>query len=85
MKGPTVTEKAAGVFTSINDGVTVKALTIVKGVARVDFDKSLEREVGGSCRVSAIRSQIENTLKQFSSVSSVIISVDGNSQDVLQP
>jgi len=45
----------------------------------------LEEAVGGSCRVTAIRSQIEQTLKQFSTVQSVIISIDNRTEDILQP
>jgi len=35
--------------------------------------------------VGSIRSQIESTLKQFPSVKQVIISVDGRTDDILQP
>jgi len=42
--------------------------------------------VGGSCRVTTIRSQVEQTLMQFPSVTSVRISVEGYADDeVLQP
>jgi spore germination protein GerM len=54
-------------------------------VARVDFDEQLNYQVGGSCRVMAIRAQIEQTLKQFSTVDSVIISVNGQTEGILEP
>lgn len=85
LKGPTQEEKDKNYFTSINDGVKLNSLTIENGVAKVDFDKQMQYQLGGSCRVSAIRSQIENTLKQFPTVQSVIISVDGNVEEALQP
>lgn len=85
LKGVTQEEKNAGYFTSINNGVKIKSLTITNGVAKVDFDKALEQNVGGSCRVTAIRSQITQTLMQFSTVKSVIISIDGRTEDILQP
>lgn len=86
LKGPTDYEKnVLGAFTSINPGVKIQSLTIQSGTARADFDSTLEFQVGGSCRVSAIRSQIINTLKQFSTVQNVIISIDGRTQDILQP
>lgn len=78
-------EKVSGFFTSINPNVKIQKLTIVDNVARVDFDKQLEFQVGGSCRVSAIHAQIEQTLKQFSTVKEVIISIDGRTEDILQP
>ena len=85
LKGPTETEESQDFFTSINAGVKIQKLTIENGVAKIDFDAQLEFQVGGSCRVSAIRSQIIETLKQFSTVDSVIISIDGRIEDILQP
>lgn len=83
--GPTNSELDAGFFTSINKGVKIQSLTIENGVAKVDFDEQLEFQVGGSCRVSAIRAQITQTLKQFSTVNSVVISINGRTEDILQP
>lgn len=85
LKGPTAEEEKSGYFTSLNDGVKLKSISIENGVARVDFDPELEKAVGGSCRVSAIRTQITRTLLQFPSVKSVIISIDGRTEDILQP
>lgn len=85
LAGPEGNEKNDGFFTSINPGVKIQKLTIVNGVARVDFNDVLEASVGGSCRVSAIRAQITETLKQFSSVKQVIISINGRTEDILQP
>ena len=55
------------------------------GWAVVDFDKTLEQGVGGSCRVTAIRAQIEKTLQQFLEIDEVVISIDGRAGDILQP
>ncbi len=89
LKGPTEKEKANGFFTSINSGVEIEKLTIDPptggGVAKVEFDEQLEFQVGGSCKVSAVRAQITETLKQFSTVKDVIISINGRTEDILQP
>ncbi|MDZ4244119.1 MAG: GerMN domain-containing protein [Candidatus Doudnabacteria bacterium] len=85
LRGPTVAEKQLGYITSINSGVKIQKLTIENGVAKVDFDKQLETGIGGSCRVANIRAQITETLKQFATVSEVIISIDGRTEDILQP
>jgi len=85
LQGPTAAERAQGYITSINPGVRIQSLTIENGIARVDFAETLEASVGGSCRVTAIRSQISNTLKQFPTVTSVIISINGRTEDILQP
>jgi hypothetical protein len=85
LQGPTESEEQQGFFTSINRGVQINSLTIEDGVARVDFNETLDQNVGGSCRVSHIRAQITDTLTQFPTVDEVIISVDGRTEDILQP
>jgi len=85
LAGTTFKEQSDGYFTNINSGVKIRSLTIASGVARVDFDEQLEFQVGGSCRVSAIRAQITETLKQFPTITSVIISINGRTEDILQP
>jgi len=85
LKGSSEKEKVEGFFTSINPGVKIQSLVIENGTVKVDFDEQLEFQVGGSCRVAAIRAQITQTLKQFPTVNSVIISIDGRTEDILQP
>jgi len=85
LKGPTTAEKEKGYLTSINEGVKIQSLTIQGDIARVDFNPQLEFQVGGSCRVAAIAAQITKTLKQFSTVKKVIISIAGRTEDILQP
>lgn len=85
LKGVNAEEGKAGYFTSINSGVKINSIVVESGVAKVDFDETLEQAVGGSCRVAAIRAQITQTLKQFSTVKSVIISINGRTEDILQP
>jgi hypothetical protein len=70
--------------TIIPRDVRIQSLTIVDGVARVDFSDDLNR-VAGSCAVEAARAQIEETLKQFSTVEEVVISVEGSVDEALQP
>lgn len=75
-----------GRVTQIPDRTGLVSLTVTNGVADVVFDEGLERDGGGSCHVGAIRAQIERTLKQFSSVKTVSIRVQGKSADeTLQP
>ncbi|KKU48904.1 MAG: hypothetical protein UX68_C0006G0021 [Parcubacteria group bacterium GW2011_GWA2_46_9] len=83
--GPTVAERESSYFTSINEGVKIQRLIIKNSVAEIDFDETMEQAVGGSCRVAAIRAQITDTLKQFSTVKTVVISIDGRVADALQP
>lgn len=85
LKGPTDAEKIQGYFSSINSGVKLQSITITDGVAKADFDETLEFQVGGSCRVASIAAQITETLKQFPTIESVIISINGRTKDILQP
>ncbi|MBU4023174.1 GerMN domain-containing protein [Patescibacteria group bacterium] len=85
LRGATQEEINKGFISNINPGVRVQSLTIENSVAKVDFNEQLEFQVGGSCRVAAIRAQITETLKQFSTVDSVIISINGRTEDILQP
>lgn len=85
LSGPTREESDGGYFTSLNFGTKLLRLSVQGRIAQADFDDMLVNAVGGSCRVQTIRSEITQTLKQFSSIRSVVISVNGRTEDVLQP
>jgi spore germination protein GerM len=83
--GPTQEERAAGWNTAIPDGMSIRSLTVADGIARAELSEELERRVGGSCRVGAIRAEITETLKQFPTVREVVLSINGRTEDILQP
>lgn len=87
LKGPTEDEKNQGYYTSINSGVILKSMMIGldTGTAYADFSQKLEEAVGGSCKVAAIRSQLDQTLLQFPTIKKTVISIDGRTEDILQP
>jgi len=85
LKGISMQEEDDGYLTSINAGVKIQSLTIKDSTAYIDFNQALQDKVGGSCLTARIRSQITQTLKQFPSIKNVIISIDGNSETILQP
>lgn len=85
LKGPTAAETKLGFGTLINPGVTINSIKISGDTATIDFSKKIEENAGGSCRVVAIRSQITNTAKQFPNIKNVVISVEGRTEDALQP
>lgn len=85
LNGLTESEKEEGYSTAINEGVEVLNFDVEEGVAHVDFSSDLDEGVAGSAMVLAIRNQIEETLKQFDSVNEVIISIDGDTEGILQP
>ncbi len=57
--------------------VRLNSLSITGGVAQVDFSREMTAHPGGATRVSLIRSQIEETLLQFSTVDEVVITIEG--------
>lgn len=85
LAGPTAEEIEAGYYTSINQGTSLESLKIQSGVATADFSRELSNGVAGSCRVTSIRSQIERTLDEFAEVRDVVISVELETEGVLEP
>lgn len=85
LKGPTEAEKAKGFVTLINPGTKIQKISIVEGIATADFNDKLNEGVAGSCKVQAIRSQIVETLKQFPEIKEVVISANGEIENILQP
>lgn len=65
--------------------VRLLKLTIVDGVATADFSREMRAYGGGSLRVMLIRQQIEQTLKQFPIVHTVVIAIEGETEGVLEP
>lgn len=85
LKGPTDAEKSEGYFSSLPEGLEMRSFDVDGGVARVDFGAALGK-VAGSCRVGAIRAQIEETLMQYSDITKVVITIAGGKPDeALQP
>lgn len=84
LAGPTEEEAEAGFSTSLPEDVALLGFEIEDRVAYVDFSAEL-LDVAGSCRVTAIRSQIERTLTQFPDIDAVSISAEGDGERVLQP
>ncbi len=85
LKGPLEEEKAEGFSTAIPDGTDLISIDIEDDIATVDFNEELQAGVAGSAWVMSIRDQIEKTLLQFDNVNEVVIMVNGESEEVLQP
>jgi len=85
LKGLNLEDKENGYSTAINDNVLVQKFEILNKVAFVDFNSGFNEGVAGSCRVEAIVAQIENTLNNLSDIDSVVISVNGKTEGILEP
>ena len=78
-------EKTGGYFTSINDRVLIQKFEIKDKVAYVDLSSRFNEGVAGSCRVTAIKAQIETTLNNLPDIDSVVLSVNGQTEGILEP
>lgn len=85
LAGPTDMERELGYFTTINDNTQLLSVRVEGDTAYVDFDRQLGFEVGGSCRVGAIRAQIVKTVQATTDVENVVISIEGNANEILEP
>jgi len=84
--GPTEDEVSNGYVMSTPKGLTINWIkNVSSNKIQVDFGKELLNVSGGSCRVSAIRSEITQTILQFYPGYEVIISANGDAETVLQP
>lgn len=86
MRGVTATEMEQGYFSSLPPEGELESLIISQGVATVTFSEDFKNGLAGSCRVAAVRAQIEQTLKQFNDITTVHIRITGvPDEEVLQP
>lgn len=80
LRGPHSSESDEAYESSIPFYTEIKSLNLKSdGTMIVDLKGAIEAPLGGSCLVSSIRAQIESTMKQFSSVKSVEILINGES------
>lgn len=84
--GPTVAEKNEGFITNLPDYVNQPEVYWQGEGLFMNFDESLQAGVGGSCRVTAIRAQIENTMGDVcTDLGACYIMVNNNQEEALQP
>jgi hypothetical protein len=85
IKGPSNQEKEQGFSTMINEQTQLQRIEIIDKVVYVDFSQELQENVAGSAWVTMIREQIEKTLVQFDTIDQVVISINDQTEDILQP
>jgi len=85
--GVTEEEMAQGFVNNLpEEGVRVQSLDLAEGgILKIDFNQALQEDISGSCRVQAIQAQIVKTLIQFSGIEKIEISIDGETEGILQP
>jgi len=65
--------------------VRLQDLRIENGTAYVDLSAEMKAYGGGSLRVMCIRQEVTKTLTQFLGIERVVISIDGQTEGVLEP
>lgn len=71
-------ESDAGYATALPGFLRMPRIAISQGTATVDFSQDAKDLLSDACRLKAFRAQVEQTLYQFSNISGVAVSVDGN-------
>lgn len=84
LDGPSPADVENGYVSAIPAAVWLNSVKIEDGVAYADFSKELSG-AAGSCRILGIKTQIEKTLLQFSTIKKVKISVEGKTEGILEP
>lgn len=69
----------------LGERVRLQDLQIENGTAYVDFSAEMKAYGGGSLRVMCIRQEVTKTLTQFLGIERVVISIDGQTEGVLEP
>lgn len=85
LNGPVTAEQSFGYYSAVPFRSFLKDISLSpEGLIKVDLGGVITAPLGGSCLVGAIGAEIEETLKQFSSVKTVQILLNGQ-KDALQP
>lgn len=77
VRGPTIIDIQNNLATNISTEAKLLGVVIQDGIARADFDSNFLSLVENTCSKKILREQLEQTLRQFSGIEEVIISVEG--------
>lgn len=85
LNGPQEKEKLSGFVSSIPNGVSLRSVALKGATAIINVSSDMSQYGGGSCRVGLIRKELEETAKQFGTVSDVELKVEGKTEGILEP
>lgn len=84
--GLTETEIGQGFVNNLpQEGIQLLNMSLTTTTLTLDFNNVLGEGVSGVCRATAIRAQLTQTMSQFDIIDDVIISIEGETEDILQP
>jgi hypothetical protein len=78
--GPTDAEKNDGYGTALTSSNIIQSLRVEDGLASIDFEQPLTKELPSSCAVKTAHAQVEATTRQFSFINTVMLSARGTAQ-----
>ncbi len=78
-------KEVVGIGAEWGDKIKINKVETKGGVIYIDFSEEINAYGGGSCWIESIRSSIVNTLMQFSTINDVVISIEGETELILQP
>lgn len=82
IKGLTNEEIKQGYVTAIPSSCQLNFVTVENEKAVVDFKPF---QIAGSCATGAFTAQVKQTLLSFSNIREVVITIQGKSEEILQP
>jgi spore germination protein GerM len=82
IKGPTPLEKKKGLLSAVPADLKLNSVKIKNRIAELDFNSTIERGASGSILLNRI-DQIVYTATQFPTINSIIIKINGRSQQSL--
>ena len=83
--GPTEEEIQMGFYSMVNPETEIRSVRSQGGTLYVDFSGELQEGIAGSASVLFVRSQIERTGMRVPRITNVVISIEGETEDILQP
>lgn len=82
LKGLTLEEKNLGFVTAIPKNCRLNFVTVTNEKAVVDF---IPFQIAGSCATAAFTAQIKQTLLALTTIKEVQITIQGKTEEILQP
>lgn len=81
IKGPTCSEREAGVASSVPRGTRLLGISISQGTATIDLSSEFERTALGTLYEGLLLEQLAWTITQFPTVERALLKIDGEFKD----
>ena len=82
LKGVKTEEKNEGYISFIHADTGLRTVKIREKTMEIDFDKAIKREIKNQCQVQGVMAQLRQTVTQFDTIDSIIVSIDGETENI---